>query len=464
MASDRSHTMADVGEASTSGPGGTQKSKEADIDPWRKLSAVDLRANTVVFPARKQTKLPEYVRALEEAGFDAADILSIQVSTMGQCRVTLSQASIASSLTSNGFRMGEETILPKYFSANSNDNFLQLHIHDVPVWVSDCVIAGALAQYGTVHGNMRHGKFRVRDGVFVASGVRFATFKPKSGVTSIPSSVRSGDGKHSFRVYHNGQLPTCHRCGSPNHIAAKCPSKPMRANTVDRYDVTATATCPSSSSGHSQLGQPFSYASAVQQSGAVISAPSDIQQPTSGTMGTGGAACDVDLDPSCVVADSLEVASVIAEARRAVDDKSAPKKNSAPQALNPDDSSQHDQSDVASDTNDENSSMESDQTDDEGSHGCCESSLVLHQVQANTTNDVTVDPLDAGSVTPIDGKIELPTTDGPLADGVWQTPGKRKAMRPVPSPDSGTRGEDRRKKKRKKRKNNGSQVTSPRET
>ena len=271
VATGPSHTMAVVGDGSSSGLGGTLRSKEADGDPWRKLSATDLRANTVVFPAQKQVKLPEYVRALEQAGFDAAEILSIQVSTSGQCRLTLSQASIASRIISTGFRIGEETIFPEFFSANSNDNSLQLHIHDVPVWVADCAISGALAQYGTVQGNIRHGKFQVRDGVFVASGVRFATFKPKQGVTSIPSSVRSSDGRHSFRVFHNGQQPTCYRCGSPYHIAAKCPDKPEKSRTTapsiiaDTSEVMGASHDPSSPNRVEPASQPahVSYSSAV---------------------------------------------------------------------------------------------------------------------------------------------------------------------------------------------------------
>lgn len=191
-------------------------------DPWRSLSAAELRANTIVFPAQKQIKLAEYIHSMEEAGFDAKDIMCIQVSTDGKCRVTLEKATVAQGIASRGFRIGEENISPKFYANQSNGN-LQLHIHDVPVWVPDCAVVGALAQYGNVQGSVRHGKLKVREGVFVASGVRFATFKPKPGITNIPSYVKSCDGKTVFRVHHAGQQRTCRICNSTQHLAAGCP-------------------------------------------------------------------------------------------------------------------------------------------------------------------------------------------------------------------------------------------------
>ena len=190
-----------------------------EADPWRKLSARELRANTVTFAALKQVKLLDYVLALENHGVCADSVLSIQISTKGQCRITLSEISVAQMVVSNGFRVGEHHISPEFFGSN---NTIQLHIHDAPVWISDYAIEAALAAYGTVQGRVRHGKIRIREGVYVASGVRFVTFKRKSSV-SIPSFVTSPDGNHVFRVHHSGQQPTCRICGSLDHFAKACP-------------------------------------------------------------------------------------------------------------------------------------------------------------------------------------------------------------------------------------------------
>ena len=80
--------MADLGEASSSEPGGIGNHQQAEAEPWRKLCAVELRANTFVFRTRKQAKLNQYDCALEEARNDAAEILSKQLSATGDCRVT----------------------------------------------------------------------------------------------------------------------------------------------------------------------------------------------------------------------------------------------------------------------------------------------------------------------------------------------------------------------------------------
>ena len=111
-------------------------------------------------------------------------------------------------------------ILPNLVAGNQT---LQLHIQDVPVWISDGAVEAALAQYGTVQNPIRHGKVKVRENVYIASGVRFATFRPATPRKPIPSFVKSRDGLSTFRVHHEGQAATCRLCGTPGHIAKICP-------------------------------------------------------------------------------------------------------------------------------------------------------------------------------------------------------------------------------------------------
>ena len=99
---------------------------------------------------------------------------------------------------------------------------MQLHLHDIPVWVPDCVVEAALSLYGTVIGPIRHGRVKIRAGVYVASGVRFASFKQAAPMKAIPSYITTRDGKSTFRAYHTGQKATCRLCGSTDHIAKAC--------------------------------------------------------------------------------------------------------------------------------------------------------------------------------------------------------------------------------------------------
>ena len=161
----------------------------ATTDPWRKLSAMELRANTVVFPAANQTKLVDHVLCLKHHGIQASAILSIQVSTAGQCRLTFSTNKLVETITIIGFSLNGRHIFPQSLAGSKQT--LQLHIHDVPIWVSDHAIEAALSLYGSVQGPEWHGKVevRVQEGLYIASGVRFATFKQTTPKKAIPSYI-----------------------------------------------------------------------------------------------------------------------------------------------------------------------------------------------------------------------------------------------------------------------------------
>ena len=189
------------------------------MDPWRKFSSKDLKANTIVFPATPRLKVVDYVDSLENHGISAEKILSVQVSTASQCRITFSCNTIVDAITEHGFLLNGSLVLPQPLAGAKS---LQLHLHDIPVWVPDCVVEAALSLYGTVIGPIRHGRVKIRAGVYVASGVRFASFKQAAPMKAIPSYITTRDGKSTFRAYHTGQKATCRLCGSTDHIAKAC--------------------------------------------------------------------------------------------------------------------------------------------------------------------------------------------------------------------------------------------------
>ena len=147
-------------------PLGGPQATDSPVSPltkkWRNLSSRELRTNSIVFPAINQAKLQTYVTLLENHGIQASDILSIQVSTVGQCRITFVSKSFAEAICENGFVANGIHILPNLVAGNQT---LQLHIQDVPVWISDGAVEAALAQYGTVQCPIRHGKVKVRENV-----------------------------------------------------------------------------------------------------------------------------------------------------------------------------------------------------------------------------------------------------------------------------------------------------------
>ena len=53
-------------------------------DPWRHLTATELKACTVIFSAEKEVKLTDDVQGLGQRGIRPEEILWIQVSTAGQ--------------------------------------------------------------------------------------------------------------------------------------------------------------------------------------------------------------------------------------------------------------------------------------------------------------------------------------------------------------------------------------------
>ena len=115
-----------------------QTGGETMEEPWRKLTGRELRGNSVCFPAVKRLKILDYVECFESHGISAAALLSIQVSSSGQCRVTFSEQSFAASICNHGCNLKGSHIF--LLAVDESLNSIQIHIHDVPIWVSNAAV------------------------------------------------------------------------------------------------------------------------------------------------------------------------------------------------------------------------------------------------------------------------------------------------------------------------------------
>jgi len=184
-------------------------------ESWRGLSSHSLEANTVMFAAKKKVSTETYLQAIASENID---VVYIQITSMGTCRVTLSQKQMAQELANKGFQFEGEQIFPQFYKPVS-----QIHIHDLPVWISDSVLTSVLSSYGTVIGSIRHSRIRVGNS-FVSTGVRFATFQMKPN-KKLPEYLRTTEGTHEFRVTYEGQPKSCRHCRLPDHTGQPCPKR-----------------------------------------------------------------------------------------------------------------------------------------------------------------------------------------------------------------------------------------------
>ena len=159
------------------------------------------------------------MKSLECRGVAPKDTLSIQVSTTGECWLTLASSKILDHVVNNGFSLGGHVLRPCPVSVKT----IELHVHDLPIWVTDGALETALTKYGSIVGPVRHEKFQIDNGEYIATGVRFLTFRPNNSSTTIPSYLRATDSNVLFRVYYSGQPQTCRVCNSTGHLAKKLP-------------------------------------------------------------------------------------------------------------------------------------------------------------------------------------------------------------------------------------------------
>ena len=96
----------------------------------------------------------------------------------------------------------------------------EIQLFDIPLRVDGAIVREALARYGELKGKVHQGQSKTKNGMIIATGVRFASFK-KNLATHVPSFVKTKDG-NSFRVRYEDQPDTCRKCGQQGHFAAAC--------------------------------------------------------------------------------------------------------------------------------------------------------------------------------------------------------------------------------------------------
>ena len=206
---------------------------------WLVISPDNLKRNTCVFTAPRGTKNLAVAEALANCGTE--DLVSFQMATKQQCKVTFETQDSVKPVCAEGITLNGETLpVSPLFS-----NTAEIQILDVPIWVDNLVIDNALNEFGHVVGEIRHGQVKTSAGRVVGTGVRFASFRFKTPATNIPSFVRA-DAKNIFRVRYEDQPQTCRKCSQPGHTANNCTVAEGRSGTyADRASTTGStaATC-----------------------------------------------------------------------------------------------------------------------------------------------------------------------------------------------------------------------------
>ena len=324
---------------------------------------------------------------------------------------------------------------------------IQIHVHDVPVWVSDAAVTSALSPYGKLIGPLRHGRKQLPSGANIATGVRFATFELQPG-KAVPRDLPCPDNAYTFRIYREGEPPTCTHCKSFNHHSDDCRKKAGNSGpkpNTRRWE-TSHSTSDSAIPAKSTSDSAIPAKSGSSASGTSFSLP----------------------EPQAPQAQHDVVAETPREAQK-------------PGEPLPEEQGE---TNGSSSEDDSAGSGDSDLDESDSSFESSFESLESHYNGDDTS--VTIDPQDTGEVTPVTpltrsrkeslrGKQQPPQStsterkaeqtsplkssepltsshdfQAPSDELPWETPGKRKAAHAEPSPDSGTR-ETVQTKKRKKR-------------
>ena len=186
---------------------------------WRTLSSQQLREASAQFQCPHPAKIEDIADAVGNTGL--SDLISIQLSSSRVCTLTFLSTDSTEEIVDKGLFFGGKVIDVCHVLQPT----LQLHISDLPIWISDSAAQSALKPYGEVLGTIRHGKTTTKLGV-IGNGVRFATFRLQKGAKAIPSYLLTpGHGGHSFSIRYTGQPRTCRLCSSVDHLAAACPER-----------------------------------------------------------------------------------------------------------------------------------------------------------------------------------------------------------------------------------------------
>ena len=188
----------------------------AEQQPWRSIPGKILCSNIVCFRASRGVRALHYLEMFNQQGF--RDILSLQFCTKGECRVTFSSSESRIQAMAKGFLLHDRHVFPTPCDGLPT---IQIHVHDVPVWVSDAVVISAVSPYGKLVGPLCHGQKKLQSGSIIATGVRFATFELQTGKT-LPRNLPSPDNAYTFRIYREREPPTCTHCKSFTHHTDDC--------------------------------------------------------------------------------------------------------------------------------------------------------------------------------------------------------------------------------------------------
>ena len=250
---------------------------------WKSLTREDMKANTVVFTSHAGIKTVDVAEALVTQGY--TDVASVQITNSNLTKVTLLSATQTDALLGHGFFIGDShfSVRPAFTKQ------LQLHIFDVPIWIENTVICSALAAFGQIQGDIRHGQIQTPSGITVGTGMRFATIELKEGCRQVPSFVRTAD-QHQFRVRHEDQRATCRICMG-EHFARSCPSKRPTNKPPTNIQSTNSAALPGSqlSSGTSAPDAGGSEAVVSASSGSSCTNTDPSAEPESSNQSTSSA-------------------------------------------------------------------------------------------------------------------------------------------------------------------------------
>ena len=250
---------------------------------WKSLTGEDMKANTVVFTSHAGIKTVDVAKALVTQGY--TDVASVQITNSNLTKVTLLSATQTDALLGHGFFIGDShfSVRPAFTKQ------LQLHIFDIPIWIENTVICSALAAFGQIRGDIRHGQIQTPSGITVGTGMRFATIELKEGCRQVPSFVRTAD-QHQFRVRHEDQRATCRICMG-EHFARSCLSKRPTNKPPTNTQSTNLAALPGSqlSSGTSAPGAGGSEADVSASSGSSCTNTDPSAEPESSNQSTSSA-------------------------------------------------------------------------------------------------------------------------------------------------------------------------------
>ena len=181
---------------------------------WMGLSAEALRQNTCVFASQPGAKNIDIAEALFDQSFH--DAICVQITARSTKVTFLTETTLTRLCDAGHFSWNDYSIPVKALVSA----LTEIQLFDIPLWVDGAIVREALAPYGELKGKIRHGQSKTKNGMIIATGVKFAYFK-KNLATHVPSFVKTMYG-NSFRVRYEGQPDTCRKCGQQGHFAAAC--------------------------------------------------------------------------------------------------------------------------------------------------------------------------------------------------------------------------------------------------